>query len=67
MPKPVFNDERCKGCSLCIRACPKKILQLSNKFNSKGYHTSICIDESQCIGCKLCAQTCPDMVIEIYK
>jgi len=66
MPKPVFYEERCKGCELCTVVCPKKILVLSERINNKGYHPSTCIDESQCIGCMLCAKTCPDLVIEIH-
>lgn len=34
----VIDEERCKGCGLCINACPKKVLSFSKKFNSKGYH-----------------------------
>ncbi len=67
MPKPVFNQERCKGCELCNHACPKKILAMSANFNSKGYRVAYCTDESKCIGCMICAKTCPDCVIEIYK
>lgn len=67
MPRPVFNVERCKGCELCTAVCPKKIIVMSNRFNSKGYRCSSCSDESLCIGCMLCAKTCPDMVIEIHK
>ncbi|MHC1758522.1 MAG: 4Fe-4S binding protein [Negativicutes bacterium] len=67
MPKPVFNEERCKGCGLCVVVCPKKIIALSDHFNNKGYRPSTCLDESQCIGCALCARTCPDVVIEIWK
>jgi 2-oxoglutarate ferredoxin oxidoreductase subunit delta len=65
MPKPVFYEERCKGCELCTVVCPKKIIVMSDQINSKGYHLSTCSDESKCIGCMLCAKTCPDMVIEI--
>ena len=67
MPKPVFREDRCKGCELCTMACPKKIIVMADHFNSKGYRPSTCSDESQCIGCALCARTCPDVVIEIWK
>lgn len=67
MPKPVFFEERCKGCELCTKVCPKQIVVIANHFNSKGYRPATCIDESKCTGCALCARTCPDVVIEIYK
>lgn len=66
MPRPVFDTERCKACELCSQVCPKKIIALSSGFNSKGYQTAGCIDESKCIGCAFCAKMCPDSVIEIY-
>ena len=67
MPKPVFNEERCKGCELCTIVCPKKIISISDRFNSKGYRPSTCTDPDKCIGCAHCAKTCPDIVIEIHK
>jgi 2-oxoglutarate ferredoxin oxidoreductase subunit delta len=67
LPKPVFQQDRCKGCELCTVVCPKKIIVMSEGFNAKGYRYSTCSDELQCIGCALCAKTCPDVVIEIWK
>jgi len=67
MPKPVFSQERCKGCELCIVACPKKLLVMSTTFNGKGYNFSTCPDDAECVGCCLCAKTCPDTAIEIHK
>ncbi|NLB62282.1 MAG: 4Fe-4S binding protein [Clostridiales bacterium] len=68
MAKVIINEELCKGCGLCVRACPKKIMELSKtKLNSKGYHPAEVTDMSKCIACASCARTCPDSVIEIYK
>ncbi len=67
MPKVTFNSEECKACGLCVNACPKKILQLSDKLNEKGYRVAECKDESQCIGCAFCATMCPDVVITVYR
>lgn len=67
MAKIIVNEELCKGCGLCVRACPKKLLSLSKKANSKGYHPPEMSDESLCVGCTSCALTCPDMCIEVYR
>ena len=67
MSRPVFREERCKGCYLCIGACPKKILAPGSHFNQRGYAPATCKDESACIGCAMCAIICPDVVIEVYK
>ena len=61
------NEEICKGCSLCVAACPMKILRLSEKINSKGYHPSEQFDPGKCTGCKLCAIMCPDIAIKVFK
>ena len=29
MAKLTFREDLCKGCGLCVSACPKKILELS--------------------------------------
>ena len=39
MVKVTINELVCKGCGLCVRACPKNVLALSRtKLNAKGYH-----------------------------
>jgi 2-oxoglutarate ferredoxin oxidoreductase subunit delta len=67
MSKVVFNEERCKGCGLCVLACPKKELAISPKINNQGYRVACLKEESRCTGCALCAEMCPDVVIEVWK
>jgi 2-oxoglutarate ferredoxin oxidoreductase subunit delta len=66
MAKLTIYTEICKGCGLCVHACPKQLLSLSvNMLNSKGYQPVQIEDEAACIGCAACARTCPDLAIEI--
>ena len=68
MVKITIDAECCKGCGLCVRACPKNIVALSKtKLNSKGYHPAEVTDLEACIACASCARTCPDTAIEIEK
>jgi len=61
-------DEVCKGCELCVAACPKKIIALDiSKINAKGYHPAICAQLEECIACGMCAIICPDSAIKVEK
>ncbi len=62
-----FNEEKCKGCELCISVCPVKIINLHrSRINSKGYHPASVSEINLCIGCGNCAMICPDGVISVY-
>ncbi len=68
MPKVTFNTDMCKGCGLCVIACPKKILVIAkDKINAKGHSPAEMTDESKCIACAFCATMCPDCVIKVEK
>ena len=68
MAKVTFKKDLCKGCGLCITACPKKIIALSkDEINQKGHHPAEITDQEKCIGCAVCATMCPDCVITVEK
>ena len=68
-----INEELCKGCLLCIRACPKDLIEVSSQLNAKGYFPVVFRekgmkrDKRQCTGCCLCAICCPEMAIEVFR
>ena len=65
MPYIKIKKDRCKGCMLCIEACPKKLIKKSTTMNKRGV---IYVEfEGDCTGCTMCAITCPDVCIEVYK
>ena len=63
----VVNIEKCKGCELCIVACPSKVIELAQEVNSKGYHYAHMKLPDECTGCTNCALVCPDTVITVYR
>lgn len=68
MAKVTFNSDLCKGCSLCVIACPKQIIALAkDKINAKGHSPAEITDQSKCIACAFCATMCPDSVITVEK
>lgn len=68
MNKATFKTDVCKGCGLCVTACPKKIVVLAtDELNQKGYHPAVITDQEKCIACAMCALMCPDCVITVEK
>jgi len=59
--------EKCKGCSLCVVACPSKVIALAKEVNGKGYNYAYMANPDDCVGCTSCALVCPDSVISVYK
>lgn len=65
----VIDNSKCKSCYYCIDACPKGLIQKSEKTGFTGNLTvEFKDDNNECIGCKCCAISCPDLAIkEVYK
>ncbi len=62
----IINIEKCKGCQVCLDACPKDVLDVSSQVNAKGYQYIIKVN-AECTGCANCAVVCPDAVITVYR
>lgn len=63
-----IESTRCKGCGLCIAACPQHVLAFSAQLNAQGYHPVALVDETgACTGCARCALVCPDVVFRVYR
>lgn len=54
-----INQEECKGCGLCVAACPPQVLRLSERLNSYGYHPVMYVGQG-CTGCGACFYACPE-------
>ncbi|MCX7926929.1 MAG: 4Fe-4S binding protein [Candidatus Omnitrophica bacterium] len=68
MAKMRINQQKCKGCLLCINVCPQKLIEKDDKINNKGYTPVKSIYTKQnCSGCCLCAIICPECCIEIER
>lgn len=62
------DTARCKGCDLCVEACPTNVLELEPlDVNYRGYHFVNVKNQEECIGCSNCGYVCPDACITVYK
>ena len=68
MLKVEIDKEGCKGCALCVTACPKGLVEMSKtQLNKKGVHPAEITNQDECTSCTLCAVMCPDVVITVRK
>ena len=67
--KVTFQQDRCKGCELCMLVCPKHIITMDVRTNRKGYHPATVKPEDmeKCVACASCAKICPDSIITVER
>ena len=53
------DGNECKGCGLCVEACPPKVISLSERLNHYGYRTALYAG-SGCTACGICFMACPE-------
>jgi 2-oxoglutarate ferredoxin oxidoreductase subunit delta len=63
----IVDTVTCKGCALCVEACPTNSIGLAKEVNAKGYNFAQHVSYDTCIGCASCAMVCPDSCITVYK
>ena len=73
---PVVNEDKCTACGACVKACPKKVIELRNK-GPKGRRVFVsCVNKDKggvarkacsaaCIGCGKCQKVCPFGAIKV--
>ena len=55
MARIIVDEKVCKGCGMCVHACPLKIIALDKtRLNAKGYHPAQLVEPEKCVGCASC-------------
>jgi 2-oxoglutarate ferredoxin oxidoreductase subunit delta len=61
-----IDKEACKGCDLCVPACPPEVLVMTTtEVNAMGHRYPQLLPG--CTGCRACLDVCPDFVFEVFK
>jgi NAD-dependent dihydropyrimidine dehydrogenase PreA subunit len=53
------DDDECKGCGLCVEACPPRVINLTDRLNHNGFRTAEYAGAG-CTGCGICFLACPE-------
>lgn len=66
--KPITDNTRCVGCSLCAKLCPEACIAMNEdkKIQSPNKLRPV-TDYDYCKGCGLCAHECPVKAIAMEK
>jgi 2-oxoglutarate ferredoxin oxidoreductase subunit delta len=56
----VVKVDECKGCGLCVQACPAKVIEIRmDTINNQGYHPAA-YKGAGCTACGICFYSCPE-------
>jgi len=62
-----IDPDECKGCGLCLDACPPKCLAFAKDLSPYGVHPALYLGEG-CTGCGICFYACPEPgAITVYR
>jgi 2-oxoglutarate ferredoxin oxidoreductase subunit delta len=67
--KIVIDKVMCKGCGLCVKACPAGVIKISEQgqTNKQGYRYMEAAHPLACTGCGMCRLMCPDSAITVWR
>jgi len=54
-----IQSSECKGCRLCVEACPKECLVIGSAMNEIGYQYAK-FEQKNCTACGFCFYACPE-------
>jgi 2-oxoglutarate ferredoxin oxidoreductase subunit delta len=60
-----ISQDLCKGCLLCVWACPYGVLEAGKERNYRGVEVPIVTKLEECRACRLCEYRCPDFAIQV--
>lgn len=60
-----ISQDLCKGCLLCVWACPYGVLEAGRERNYRGVEVPVVANLEKCRACRLCEYRCPDFAIQV--